>query len=618
VWIRRAVSAVALGILACATLGGPALAADTAGALAPRPYVSGWLYQWSIPPADLVSAQSAGVTSEVNVFWWFFDGADHPLCTFDPSDGSCLSTVSSNSTLRGIRDSLHRGGVKVFGTITDMKKSRAGQLSAYIATPANREIYAQKITDWAVQAGVDGVDLDWENFAWRDGSSTWANTRVRWIEMMKVLGSKLHAQNLELSATVPGDRPSLYSDPTGTLYWLYAWDQIVPFVDRLRLMAYDYSFSRAGPIGPQFFADQVTADAVAAVGAGNASKIWIGVAQYGRDWWARTDQDAYVADKTCPAGWVPNDSTSDTLVPDAAAARAVTVGATIKNGRLSWDTEAQEWTYYYLQRNVAGKFPVTANGKTTWSAQTCNAKREVWYADTRSAVARSALVDKYQIGGIAVWNLTDIQDDFYAEVGAYGRTIAQQPSTVAVTAPIVSRYGRTITITAQASSAAEVPAGAVATLYWGPNIDACCTKVVEGITDSTGKVSFTTTVQREGYWWVRVAGSWWRLPGINDGALTRARFAVTASATNLAPKVGQDVRIFTLVQPATKGAKVIMQKRVKGEWVNVHVLAQSTGGGASAHFIPRVARDIQFRFIATSANSYLRAVSPVVTLAVHR
>jgi hypothetical protein len=306
------------------------------------------------------------------------------------------------------------------------------------------------------------------------------------------------------------------------------------------------------------------------------------------------------------------------LVPDAAAARATSVGATQQNGRLSWDTEAQEWTYYYLQRNVAGKFPVTANGKTTWSAQTCNAKREVWYSDTRSAVARSALVDKYQIGGIAVWNLTDIQDDFFAEVGAYGRTIAQQPSTVAVTAPIVSRYGRTITITAQASSAAEVPAGAVATLYWGPTIDACCTKVAEGITDSTGKVIFTTTVQREGYWWVRVAGSWWRLPGINDGALTRARFAVTASATNLAPKVGQDVRIFTLVQPATKGAKVIMQKRVKGEWVNVHVLAQSTGGGASAHFIPRVARDIQFRFIATSANSYLRAVSPVVTLAVHR
>ena len=611
-------SAVALGILACATLGGPVLTANAVDAPAPRPYVSGWLYQWSIPPADVVSAQSGGVTPEVNVFWWFFDGADHPLCTFDPSDGSCLSTVSSNSTLRGIRDSLHRGGVKVFGTITDMKETRAGQLSAYIATPENREIYAQKITDWAVQAGVDGVDLDWENFAWRDGSSTWANTRVRWIEMIKVLGAKLHAQNLELSATVPGDRPSLYSDPTGTLYWLYAWNEIAPFVDRLRLMAYDYSFSRPGPIGPQFFADQVTADAVAAVGPANASKIWIGVAQYGRDWWARTDQDAYVTDKTCPTGWAPDVTAASTLVPDAAAARAEAVGATEQNGRLTWDTDAQEWTYFYLQKNVAGKFPVTTDGKTTWSARTCNAKRTVWYSDTRSAVARSTLVDKYQIGGIAVWNLTDIQDDFYAAVGAYGRTIAQQPTTVTVTAPIVTRYGRTITITAQASSTAEVPAGAAATLYWGPTIEGCCTKVAEGVTDSNGKVSFAATAQQEGYWWVHVDSSWWRLPGINDGSLTRVHFAVVASATNLAPKVGQDVRIFTLVQPASKGAKVTMQKRVKGEWINVHVLTQSTGGGASAHFIPRVAREIQFRFIATAVNSYLRTISPVVTLTVHR
>jgi hypothetical protein len=61
-----------------------------------------------------------------------------------------------------------------------------------------------------------------------------------------------------------------------------------------------------------------------------------------------------------------------------------------------------------------------------------------------------------------------------------------------------------------------------------------------------------------------------------------------------------------------------MQKRVKGEWVNVRVLAQSLGGGASAHFTPRVAREIQFRFIATSVNSYLRTISPVVTLAVRR
>jgi len=628
------VSALALGGLVGAMIGGPALTANAVDAPAPRPYVSGWLYQWSTPPADFVSAQHGGVTPEVNVFWWFFGGADRPLCTFDPTDGSCLSTVSSNSTLRGIRDSLHRGGVKVFATITDLggysdsQRNSAGQvlpkykLSRYLATTANQVAYADQITAWAVQAGVDGVDLDWEKFAWSDGSSTWAETRVRWIQMIKILSAKLHAQNLELSATVPGESPEFQAPGVMGLMDLYAWAEIAPYVDRLALMAYDYHYSGGspGPIGPQDWADRVIELAVSQVGDAHRAKIRLGVAQYGYDWWAKSGDvsNPYVTNVGCPAGWVPNVTRTVTLAPDAAAARAVTVGATEQNGRLAWDTDAKEWTYYYLERNVAGKFPVTANGTTTWSARTCNAKREVWYSDTRSAVARSAIVDKYQIGGIAVWNLTDVQDDFYAKVGAYGRAIAQQPTTVGVSAPSVSRYGRTITVTAQASSSAEIPVGAKATLYWGPTIDACCTKIAEGITDSTGKVSFTTTVQREGYWWVRADGSWWRLPGINDGTLTRARFAVTASATDLAPRVGQDVRIFTVIQPAAKGTKVTMQKRVKGEWVNVRVLAQSTGGGASAHFTPRVAREIQFRFIATSANSYLRTISPVVTLAVRR
>ena len=627
-------SAVALGIFVGATLGGPALTANAVDAPAPRPYVSGWLYQWSIPPADFVSAEHAGVTPEVNVIWGFFGSSSQPLCTYNSFDLSCVTTSASNSTLRAIRDSLHSSGIRVFATIADVggyeesQRDSSGrvlpryQLANYIATPERREAYAERIVNWAVEAGVDGVDLDWEKFAWSDGSSTWAATRSKWIEMIKLLSEKLHAKNLLLSVTVPGESPEFQTPGVMGLMDLYAWADIAPYVDRLPLMVYDYHYAGGTPgaIGPQDWADRVIALAVSQVGDANRTKVMLGVAQYGYDWWARTGDlsDPYVTNAGCPVGWVPNDKRSRGLSPDRAVELAAAKRATVANGRLRWDETAKEWTFYYLQSGVPGSYPTNVNGVTKFVAATCNAKREVWYSDTRSAAARSTLVDKYQIGGIAVWNLTDIQDDFYAELGAYGRTIAQQPTTVAVTTPKVSRYGRTITVTAQASSSAQVPAGSVATLYWGPTIDACCTKVAEGITDSTGKVSFTTTVQREGYWWVRVAGSWWRLPGINDGTLTRARFAVTASATNLAPKVGQDVRIFTLVQPATKGAKVIMQKRVKGEWVNVHVLMQSTGGGASAHFIPRVARDIQFRFIATSANSYLRTVSPVVTLAVHR
>ena len=89
---------------------------------------------------------------------------------------------------------------------------------------------------------------------------------------------------------------------------------------------------------------------------------------------------------------------------------------------------------------------------------------------------------------------------------------------------------------------------------------------------------------------------------------------MASSATNLTPSLGQRVRVFTVIQPAVKGAPVLMQKQIKGEWVTIHTLTQSTGGGASAWFTPKVRRPISFRFIALATPGYIRTTSPVVVL----
>ena len=299
-------AAVAAGLLVAAP---PAVAADP-----PRPIVSGWFGWWASDTAVNQMASSAdGVVREVAMFWWSFQGPKNPLCIYDNGDydkqgdwGDCMdpgwATPWTTPKFDRQRKALQAAGIKVNASITDLSSSTAGQLGEYLSKGSNRRAYAKLITDYAVKAGVDGIDLDWEVFAFHDDRATWPKTRDAWIKTIKVLSSNLRAKGLTLWATVPGgtspfvtastapvnqcgdSRGPVGSPNPGTGYCVYAWSEIAPYVDRLKIMAYDYSFSVPGPIGPNNWARQVAESAVAQVGSENAGKVWIGAPQYGRNW----------------------------------------------------------------------------------------------------------------------------------------------------------------------------------------------------------------------------------------------------------------------------------------------------------------------------------------------
>ena len=92
----------------------------------------------------------------------------------------------------------------MFATHTDLDANRRRQLSNYLAKSSRRQALADQITDWVVKSGVDGVDLDWENFAFNDGSSSWDTTRPRLNDTIVRLGAALRAKGKLLSVTVPG------------------------------------------------------------------------------------------------------------------------------------------------------------------------------------------------------------------------------------------------------------------------------------------------------------------------------------------------------------------------------------------------------------------------------
>jgi spore germination protein YaaH len=387
-----------------------------AQAMTPRlitgPYVSGWFGYWELDSVvEALAARGTSTVPEVNIFWWTFASAERPLCTYN-TDSTCSTTGAkpwTNAHLDGQRRILQDARIPVLGSIVD--GSPAGALSSFLATEGARTAYADQIVDWTLKAGLDGVDLDWEKFAFADDKNTWAQTKPRWVAMVRLLGAKLRAKGLVLSATVPAGSYPFLSDGRpnpGTGYWVYAWSEIIDHVDRLRLMAYDYSFTRAGPIGPWPWANDVARSALAQVAAkkpANRTKVWLGIPQYSRNWVRQHADGAYVTRGACPAGWEPAAGASG--VPgmlSQSIARAKEIAAR-EQVTPTWDSTYREFTFRYW---------IATDGSVDEVPRTCNAEREVWFVDTRSAQAKASIVSNQRIAGLAVWEFGFVLDGFYS------------------------------------------------------------------------------------------------------------------------------------------------------------------------------------------------------------
>ena len=617
---RLAASFTAALMVGAALVAAPATAADRpaveAANVAPRPIVTGWFGWWaSDTHVRNLAVGSQGVVDEVSMFWWAFDGARNPLCTYDNGDydgngqwGDCLdgsATPWTTPKFERHRAMLQDAGIRIQASITDLSPSQAGQLSAYLAKAKNRAAYVAKIVDWAKRAGVDGVDLDMENFAFRDGRDSWAATKPRWVNFVQRLGTQLKRTGLTLSATVPGGNPPFLADGSpnpGTGYWVYAWDEIAPFVDRLIIMAYDYHFSSPGPIGPNDWAARVVASAVAQVGEGNAGRVWIGAPQYGRDWLRRSGS-SYETGKRCPAGWAPDaDQWRFTVTPSSARSLAAA-----KKVEPTWDAEVGEWSFTYV---------AATPGKADGRAVTCNARREVWFADTQSALARASIVPAEEIGGIAIWDFGTVNADFYPELLAYGREVAPVATDVTVSAPRAVAYGSSARVVVRAQSTKGPAAGATATVTWTPDAGGPAVTIGTATLDAQGSAELQAPVTEAGTWRATVSGSWARHPGASQPRATGVRWAVTLVASTLTPEPRGSVRLDIAVAPTTAGLPLRVQVRTESGWVDLKETTTAGDGTAQARVRAPRAGQAVYRVVAPASASVLAGTSAPVTITV--
>ena len=333
----------------------------------PRRILSGWLPDYSLSRNLPTVEGNLDLIRDISPFWYGLTGEStikdkYALGKYTTPKEQVIARLKAN-------------GLLLLPTITDDTKKLV--LANLLANPTSRTNIVQSIKALVLKYNYDGIDLDFEVFYTQDGRSTWPALKPNWIIFIKELSTVLHEQGKLLSVTTP---PDFAPETKRAGNSVYSWAEIGPYIDRLRIMAYDFSTVTPGPIGPLPWSEDAVKHAVTQM---PASKVFLGIPGYGRDWITKVE------------GVCPKDFTSSVVVGAKAAVvmREAAALAASNNAPITYNSTHAESTFKYRKTYVD-----PAN-----SASFCTASRTVWFPDEKSYAARTNLVGKYRLGGIAVW-----------------------------------------------------------------------------------------------------------------------------------------------------------------------------------------------------------------------
>ena len=331
--------------------------------LAPKPDIAldAWVPYWALDVSSPDFEQRGPSMREVSPFWFNAAGVDQIIV--DPN-------ASAELTAR-FMEQAKGADVEVVPSIIDALP--AGTMAGILADPATRARHVEAIRAFAADGGYDGIDIDYEQFAFADGRDTWAATRPNWVSFIEELGAALHADDRTLTVSIPPVYDAGRTPQSG--YWVYDYGAIVDHVDRIRMMAYDYSVSEPGPIAPIDWVESAITGAIEATGS--PDKLVLGLPAYGRNW------PVFVAGE-CPATDVPGRTTVSARSVDDLIARRESQPVRVD--------ETGEWMFEY-------------DLEVTDGTTTCVQTRQVHYVDGDGIRLRMDLAREYRLDGVALWAL---------------------------------------------------------------------------------------------------------------------------------------------------------------------------------------------------------------------
>ena len=549
----------------------------------PRKILTGWIPYYSMKTSLPAALNNADLIKEVMPFWYTLK-----------YNGKTKAAFVSDLYVRGNPSipvatplaAMRAAGFQIIPTITDGTEKLV--LSNLLATPANRTKTAETIHAFVMANNFDGIDLDFEGFAFVDGSSTWAKTAPLWAAFVKELSALLRANNKLLSVSTPYN-----FNPTERQkgYTVYAWPQIAPYIDRLRIMTYDYSVSKVGPIGPLAWTEKTVAYAASIM---PASKVYIGLAGYGRDWVTKVDG-------VCPAPFekaIKVGAKAATFVMRDAAALAASYQVTPV-----FDQKLGEATFTYT-KSYEG---TTADGRST----ICTATRTAWYQNAQSYKLRSELVAKYKLGGVTAWTL-GMEEPLAME--AIRQTALGIAPVKVISALTVDKsaalFGSAISITSQLTLEDKSPAANLPLRIEGKSASDATWRILgTAVTGVDGR--FTTPILLGKSTAIRIAtdGTWERAQSVSNEIPVLIDRTISISAPG-SVKANVQFVIDGVIRPRSAGARVTLMKFGAGSWKSV-ATATTNEQGVFAFAIDKQGRQVaRYQVIVEGDQLWRQVVAP--------
>ena len=453
---------------------------------------------------------------------------------------------------------IRRAGLQVIPTMTDGTDKLV--LSGYLANAATRTTIVKTIVDLVLTNDFDGIDLDYEGFAFVDGNTTWTKTAPRWVAFIKELSAAMRSHNKLLSISTP-----YVYDPKEKQkgYFVYAWADVANYIDRLRIMTYDYSVAKPGPIGPISWTEKTLKYAISIM---SPSKVYIGLPGYGRDWITSVNGKCPV---NAPPG-LKGGAKAATFKTSYAATKAA-----IDKATPIFDEKFSEATYSYTQ---------IYNGLSATGASTeCSVNRTVWYQNARSYAERMALVAKYRLGGAALWTLA--MEDPAATTELRNAALAIAPDPVVSTLSIEGapqntiNYAGLFTVKGLLTLKDKTPiAGLTVSLEIKRANESSWSKVTELVTGVDGSISTPMTLGADASLRLTTVGTWEQAESVSPESAIKVKNSIQLDRPVSVSK-GAPIVIKAQLLPRVAGKSAQLQKNINGKWQNVGAAVISDANG---------------------------------------
>ena len=500
----------------------------------PRRILSGWLPDYSLARNLPTVEGNLDLIRDISPFWYGLTG--------ETSIKDKYALGKYTTPIEQVISRLKANNLILLPTITDDNPKLV--LANLLANPSSRTNIVQTIKALVLKYNYDGIDLDFETFYTQDGRSSWATLKPNWIAFIKELSTALHDQGKLLSVTTP---PDFAPETKRAGNSVFSWAEIGPLIDRLRIMAYDFSTTAPGPIGPLPWSEDAVKYAVTQM---PASKVFLGIPGYGRDWITKVE------------GVCPKDFASSVVVGAKAAVvmREALTLASSNNATPTYNSTHAESTFTYKKTYV----------DPTNSASFCTASRTVWYPDERSYTARTNLVGKYRLGGIAVWTFGMENTAAIATIRDIAKSIAPDQVIGSIATDLEQiAYGSTFNLTGTFKLPDKTPISSLNVRFEIKNsADNTWRTLAAGVTDASGVIAVPVIIAQKSQIRLVSEGSWERLEGKTDEKVISVLPSVSLSLP-ASVKAAATYSVTGQVLPKVAGIKVTVKQNGKslGEFI---------------------------------------------------